>query len=447
MNSFQKFVFNTRFEDLPADVLAILKRSVLDTLGVAAVGTTTDIGQIVSAYAQRHWCAGNSGPKARLIYNGAEASPEGAAFCNAFSIDSIDGHDGFSPAKGHAGSAIVPALLAFCEDRRAAGKPVTGREFLTVMAVGYEVSYRAGLALHATVPDYHTSGAWTAVGAATVGARLLGLSGEQLRHAIGIAEYHGPRSQMMRCIDHPSMLRDGVGWGAPTGVGAAYLAQSGFTGAPAITVEAEEASAYWHDLGERWDILHTNYKRYPVCRWAHPAIDAARGLMEEHKLASNDVERVRIQTFHNATRLAGHNPQTTDDIAYGIAFPTATMIVRGRIGIDELAPAVLEDSEIARISQATELVETDHFNKISVRERWADVTLYLNDGREFQSKPCKPKGDQIDDPLSDAEISEKFHRFTEPVTGKQRALDIERAVEDIDRQNSTMDWLDKLVYV
>ena len=29
---------------------------------------------------------------------------------------------------------------------------------------------------------------------------------------LGIAEYHGPRSQMMRCIDHPTMLKDGAGW-------------------------------------------------------------------------------------------------------------------------------------------------------------------------------------------------------------------------------------------
>ena len=33
---------------------------------------------------------------------------------------------------------------------------------------------------------------------------------EQLRHALGIAEYHGPRSQMMREIANPSMLHDGL---------------------------------------------------------------------------------------------------------------------------------------------------------------------------------------------------------------------------------------------
>ena len=445
MTSFQDFVFATGFHDLPADVRLIMKRSLLDTLGVAAVGSTTDIGRITCAYARQHWCAGTDGPKARLMFDGTSVSPEGAAFAGAFTIDSVDAHDGHSPVKGHAGSAISPALLAFCEDRRAQGKPVSGRAFLAAMAIGYEVAYRSGLALHATTSDYHTSGAWTAVGAAAMGARLLGLSGDQLRHAIGIAEYHGPRSQMMRCIDHPSMLRDGVGWGSPTGVSAVYLARLGFTGAPAITVEREDASAFWDDLGARWEISSTHYKRYPVCRWAHPAIDAVRDLMEEHRLASADVERVRIRTFHNAIRLAGHQPQSTDELAYSIAYPTAIMIVRGKIGIPELRPEVLLDSEIRRISLATELVETEHYNMISMRERWADVTLYLQDGRVLQSAARKPKGDQ-NDPLSDSEIADKFHRFADPVIGSARAARIEAAVAGMDGAAAATDWLDDLLY-
>ncbi len=447
MTSFESFVFNTKFEDLPSEILAIMKRSVLDTFGVAIVGTTTDISKIVSGYADAHWCAGTTGPTARTMFDGTVLSPEGAAFVGAFTIDSIDGHDGYSPAKGHAGSAILPALLAFCEDRNGAGAPLTGREFITTMAIGYEVSYRAGLALHATTPDYHTSGAWTAVGVAAIGARLLELNAEQLRHAVGIAEYHGPRSQMMRCIDHPSMLRDGVGWGAPTGVSAAYMAQAGFTGAPAITVEREDAAGFWQDLGDGWRIDHTNYKRYPVCRWAHPAIDAALDLMLENELASQDIERVRIQTFHNAIRLAGHNPQTVDEITYAIAFPTATMIVRGKIGIPELSPNVLEDAEIRRISLATELVETEYFNKISVGERWGDVTLYLKDGREFKSPPRKPKGDQYDDPLSEDEIIDKFHTFADPVIGEKRAKALRSAIDGIDSESAAMSWLDDLVYL
>ena len=85
--------------------------------------------------------------------------------------------------------------------------------------MGYEFGARVAMAQHGTVPDYHTSGSWGAVTAAC--ARLMKLTAEETRHALGIAEYHAPRSQMMRCIDHSTMLKHGSGWGAMTGVAGA----------------------------------------------------------------------------------------------------------------------------------------------------------------------------------------------------------------------------------
>lgn len=440
------FVFNTRFEDLPVNVRSIMQRSVLDTIGVAAVGSQSDISKITVDYAKDFWCQSKNAPYARVPFDSTKLSPSGAAFSGAFMLDSIDAHDGHSPVKGHAGSAIFPALLGFCEARNQMDNPVSGQEFLTAMAIGYETAYRSGLAMHETTKDYHTSGAWTAVGIAAMGARLLCLTQDELLQAIGTAEYHGPRSQMMRCIDYPSMLRDGVGWGAPVGVDAVYLAKSGFTGAPAVTILGKEVTPFWHDLSARWEIENTHYKRYPVCRWAHPAIDAARDLMSEFDLNSAQVKNVRIQTFHNAIRLAGYDPKTLDELAYGIAFPTAIMIVHGKIGPDELSKDVLVDAEIRRISLATELVETQHYNKISVGVRWADVTLTLKDGRVLQSEPRKPKGDP-DDPLSDDEISGKFHLFSDPILGLDKASAIEEVVLNLHKSDACFTALERVLFV
>ncbi len=422
--TFPDFVQNLQFADIPPHIVAIMQRSLLDTLGVAAIGSQTEMSRIIRGFALRHMPCGADTPKARLLFDGTDVSPMGAAMAGAFTIDSIDAHDGITPAKGHAGSAILPGVLAMVDSLE---REVSGQELIVALTIGYEIAYRAGLALHATVPDYHTSGAWTAVGVAAAGARLLGLNETQLRHAVGIAEYHGPRSQMMRCIDHPTMLRDGVGWGAPVGVSAAFLAADGFTGAPAITIEGLDAAPFWHDLGARWEIESTHYKAYPVCRWAHPAIDAVQDLMQANDLTSDMIDRARILTFHYATKLAGHEPKTLDEMTYALAFPFAIMAVRGKIGVAELQPEILNDPEILRISRATVLQETEHYNKISIKKRWADVTLYLKDGRELQSKAYSPRGDP-DNPLSDAEISKKFHMFADDVLGASRAQNIEDQV-------------------
>jgi 2-methylcitrate dehydratase PrpD len=421
MPTFDRFTADLTCADLPEPVLKVLRRSFLDTMGVAAVGSTTQLADIARKGAAALFGVTEAGP-ARMMMNGTAVSPAGAAMAGAFTIDSIDAHDGTSPCKGHAGSAIFPALMAVADAQE---QPATGAELATLLAIAYEVSYRAGLAQHATCADYHTSGAWTAVGVAAAVARQLGGDANVIRHAAGIGEYHGPRSQMMRCIDHPTMVRDGVGWGAPSGVTAAYLATMGFTGAPALTCEGDDAAEFWTDLGDGWRLVEdTHYKPYPCCRWAHPALDAVAKLMSEYNLTHNQVAEVEIRTFHNATRLAGHEPATPDEFAYSIAFPVATQIVRGQVGVPELAPETLTDPDILRLSRATTLIDDPHFTKISVGKRWAQVTLVLQDGTRLTSEPRTPRGD-TDLPLSDQEISDKFHLFADPVLGRTRADEIE----------------------
>lgn len=422
---FQDFTVDLTYRDLPAPVLEVLRRSLLDTLGVAAVGASTRMAHAALKGAAAVFGLTEAGT-ARVLMNGTPLSAAGAAMAGAFTVDSIDAHDGTSPCKGHAGSAVFPAVFAFADIR----KDLQGSDFATLLSIGYEVSYRAGLAQHATCVDYHTSGAWTAIGVAAAWSRALGCDAATIRHAAGIAEYHGPRSQMMRCIDHPTMLRDGVGWGAPTGVSAAYLAQAGFTGAPALTCEASDA--FWQDLGRSWRLVEdTHYKPYPCCRWAHPAIDAAKELMETHNLHHSEVANVEIRTFHNATRLAGHAPQTPDEFAYSIAFPVAAMIVRGQLGAAELSPETLQDHDILRVSHNTTLVDDPHLTKISDGKRWAQVAITLHSGRMISADPRTPRGDR-DMPLSDAEISEKFRLFADPVLGRQRASEIEKRCAEFD---------------
>ena len=421
--SFADFAANLTIKDIPDAVLGTMRRSFLDTMGVAAIASTTDMAKIGVKVAPIIGGAGKT--SARILMNGTRVSTTAAAMAGAMTIDSVDAHDGTSPCKGHAGSAIFPALLALADT-----VPMNGATFATLLTIGYEVSYRAGLVQHATCADYHTSGAWTAVGVGTAYARGLGLCAAEIRHSAGIAEYHGPRSQMMRCIDHPSMVRDGVGWGAPSGVAVAYLAQAGFTGAPALT--CEDAPEFWSDLGSAWRITSdTHYKPYPCCRWAHPSIDAARDLMRDNNLSHKDVARVEIKTFHMATRLAGQTPATPDEFAYAIAFPVATMIVRGQIGVPELATDTLQDPEILRISQKTHLIDDPHLTAISVGKRWAEVSIILHDGRRFDAAPRSPRGD-TDMPLSDAEIAEKFHLFADPVLGVARANEIETLTANFD---------------
>ena len=92
------------------------------------------------------------------------------------------------------------------------------------------------------------------------------------------------------------------------------------------------------------------------------------------------------------------------------------MIVRGQVGLDELSDASLQDPDILRVSRATTLIDDDELTRISIDKRWAQVTLILNDGRRIEDAPRTPRGD-ADNPLSDQEISDKFHNLADTVLG------------------------------
>jgi 2-methylcitrate dehydratase PrpD len=206
------FIHGLSFAQLPPDVVHQARRCLLDLVGVAISGRQTALSRIAHDFAVDHLGAGRK--SARLLFDGRRVSAAGAAFAGATTIDSFDAHDGHALTKGHAGVAIMPALLAVADaEGLLEDGALDGEALLTGLVLGYEIATRAGIALHASASDYHTSGAWNSLGCAAVAARLLGLDGERTRHALGIAEYYGPRSQMMRCIDHPTMVKDGSGWG------------------------------------------------------------------------------------------------------------------------------------------------------------------------------------------------------------------------------------------
>jgi len=293
------------------------------------------------------------------------------------------------------------------------------------LVLGYEVAIRAGIALHASVPDYHTSGAWNALGCAAVAARLLGLSADATRHALGIAEYHGPRSQMMRCIDHPTMVKDGSGWGAFAGVSAAYLAADGFTGAPAITIEAGGAAEPWSDLGRRWRILELYFKPQPVCRWAQPAIEAALALTAPALAggARLDPERIRsvaVETFDAAARLGTRPPATTEEAQYGLGFPLAAALVRGHLGPGDISGEGLRDERVLRLLERITVAERGEFTRRFPAERIASVRIVLDDGRVLESAPTAARGD-ADAPLGDDELGAKFELLAAAVPRSRRA--------------------------
>ncbi|MQA12329.1 MAG: MmgE/PrpD family protein [Pseudonocardiaceae bacterium] len=413
-----EFVRDLKPHDIPEAAVHHARRCLLDLAGVAIAGSETLMSQLVREHAVQNFAAPDGG--VRLLADGRRASPVGAALAGAATIDSLDAHDGHDLTKGHAGAAVLPALLAFADTEG----ELTGAEFITRLVIGYEIGIRAGIALHATAPDYHTSGAWNALGCAAIGARSSDLDTDGITHALGIAEYHGPRSQMMRCIEHPTMVKDGSAWGATAGVSAVLLAARGFTGAPAATTMTGDP---WDDLGSNWRIGEQYLKPYPVCRWAHPAVRAAIDAVRRHELRAEDVDSIEVITFDPATRLTVRAPGSTEQAQYSLPFSVALAVVHGRLDPAELTS---DDPRVRRLAEHLVVRENPDFTRRFPAERLASVRLTLAAGRTVES-PVRAARGGPDDPLSDAELRDKALRYAAPVLGAGRARHIHELVHDL----------------
>lgn len=410
------FALNLSAQEMPDSAKEAAALMMLDTMGILIASGPMEAGVIARDTAALLYASTDVAFSVPMMFDGRTVSMAGAAYAAATQTDNLDGHDGYNPTKGHIGVVVLPALVslgAHCPD-------LSGPDALAAVITGYEIAGRAGLSLHASVSDYHTSGAWNALGVVAMASRMRGHSPNQFRQALGVAEYHGPRSQMMREIANPTMLHDGSGWGAMVGISSAILAERGFTGAPAITIEDASVAPFWADLGQFWQVEHQYVKPYPICRWAHAAIDGVRALMMENDLTHDHIQSVHINSFHEAACLYGGMPDTTSQAQYSLAFAVAVQAIHGRIGVEHISGAGLSDPNVAELVPRIHVREDRRHSARFPQGRCADVTLKSTDGRVFESGDIHARGGP-EAPLSRDEVIAKYTEFATPVIGSDRA--------------------------
>jgi 2-methylcitrate dehydratase PrpD len=207
------------------------------------------------------------------------------------------------------------------------------------------------------------------------------------------------------------MLKDGSGWGAMAGVSAGMMAAGGFTGAPAITVEAsdgdESVAELWSDLGARWLILDQYFKPHAVCRWAQPAIAGALEIQHKHDLTVEDIRQIRVFGFHEAVRLATRHPENTEEAQYSLPFPVAVAIVHQQVGPTELSGEALKDPQVLNLADRVELIEDPAYNARFPAERVGRVEIETRGGQIYRSGEAAAEWGS-EDPPSNSDLRQKF---------------------------------------
>lgn len=419
-DKWMSYLLEESYASAPVNTKQALKEALADIIACTIAGTQTAAFAIVNEVASKQWGAGSSS----IFMSSRQASASGAALVNATAANALDLDDGHRLVKGHPGAIVFPAVFAAAEETHASGEA-----FMTALLISYEVSIRAGILAHQLRPEYHCTGSWGAIGAAAGVSRLLGLSEEKINHALGIAEYQSTYSPMMRCIEHPSMLKDGIGWGSMTGVSAAYLAEAGFTGIPSVFA-TKEAERYIQEFGNEYRINELYYKPYACCRWAQPGIEALKELVENHRIRSEDIRRIIIYTFNESASLSRLPPKNTEEAQYNLTFPIAAYLTAGEVGPKQVLEE-LENREILRIMDLIEVHISPELNAAFPKKALSRVEIVDKAGNLYKSNIHQAKGD-YDKPLSAAEKYKKFTSLVDPILGSRQSEQLFHRIHEVE---------------
>src|SRR5947208_10056580 len=409
-----------RFEQLSREAVHQAKRLLLDSLGCALGGYLQHDVKIALAVLDE--IAGD-GP-ATVIGTGKRVDPVSASLANALMIRCMDYNDIYWKQDPSHPSDIFPAALACCERARSNGK-----ELIVGLVLGHEFEMRL---CEAAFPGIRERG-WhhatlTAFAAPIVAGRALHLTWEQIQHAIGIsASRHCTLGAVT--AGKLTMMRNTVDpMATQSGVLAALMAEKGYTG-PEHVVDGKEGLTHcfgpeWKlslltdGLGDSWRITQCGMKAFPTEALTHTPISAVLDLIKTNDLKPDQIQKVQIRSLARAADILSdpskYDPHTKETADHSLPYVIAAALVDRQVTPAQFEMNKIMDPTIRAQLKKVEVVADPEIEKVFPALQRVIVNITTIDGRKLSKQLDYPKGDPRN-PLSDAEIEEKFRALAEGV--------------------------------
>ncbi len=413
---------NISYEDLSADIVEVTKSEILDTLGVAIAGFMQPGAQELRELVQQ-W---GGTQESSIIGCSRKVPAPNAAQVNANMAHAWDYDDVHETAFVHPGVVAIPAALAAAELRGG----LSGKELITVVALGVDTISRLGLATRPGVNPPETGWHFTTLygypTAALMVGRVLGLDEERMVNAFGIA-YHQCGGNNQSIIDGALTKRMGPGFSVRGGLSAALMAAKGVTGARNCLEGEHGLYKMYHcgeydrniltrDLGRRFEGINVSIKPYPCCRGTHLSIEAALTMASKWDIDSENVKEIVLTTgAANYSLLCTPveikvRPRTPVDAQYSIPWGVAAAMANRRVTISDFTERGISNQTILGVAGKVK-IEVD---PALTRRRGIEpvkLKVAMNDGRIFLDGIDCALGSR-ERPLSFGDCARKFEDCT-----------------------------------
>jgi 2-methylcitrate dehydratase PrpD len=396
-----RWVAGLRYEDLPADVVDRAKGVTLHNLASVLIGSRTRAGE----QAVRMIVGEEEGVKngATIMVRGTRVTRAGAAYANSEMAFAGGKWDTFRMLT-HPGTSIIPTALVAAE-----GAGVSGRDYITAVAAGYEVAERMGAEFIPTVMSrgFHPGPVFGIFGAAVAAARILRLDEEQMNSAIALCaslaggnlegarsggkalrEGAAVRNAMLAValaqhghIGGETVLEGDAGfYHAYTGNNRGELTYS-FTGATRASLEKISEG-----LGKEWIFLETLYRIYSISGYNIAHIDVPAALCREHDIRYENVERVEavvnwLETQYPSPAFPSRREDGPPEKGRTAYFTAYGVVKRGYPVLQSWgdAPAGAEDPpEVLDLMKRVTLIPAHNVPLFGPR-----ITIFTRDGKSY----------------------------------------------------------------
>ena len=419
LNKLLSFIADTSWDSLDEAVKRQAVKCFLDLAGVLTAGTKNKSSQTIAGYVADNYPVG----QCTILATGKRTNLIGAAMANGMAANALDMDDGFSLLRGHPGAGFFGALISAAELTQC-----SYGEFLTALVVSYETSIRQGFAVRDFYKWDHSTGCYSAFGAAAGVGKLLGLSSRQLEMALSIADFIAPLNPAKRSCYYPSMNKDGVYWGQHAGAQAVVMAMNGITGQNPVILD-DSYLPYIHTLGEKYYFFDLYIKFYSCCRWVHSPIRAITDLESKYRFSIEDISRIDVYSFGYAGTLYKEPPLCEDEAQYNIKYPIAAKLLFGDCGPLESSTAKMLDPQIPPILEKITFHYDAMYDSLFPARRMSRVELVMQDGTVLVSDAFEPEGDHNAE-VSLRQIEDKISRINGLYASDSLVRNLIEAVEN-----------------
>jgi 2-methylcitrate dehydratase PrpD len=317
---------------------------------------------------------------------------------------------------------------------------------MRAVALGYDIGPRftATLGKLQYMADTHrsTHALASTFGSAAAAACAAGLNAQQMRWLLSYtAQLASGIATWQRDTEHIEKAFDFGGMGAKNGVTAALLVEAGGTGVDDVLSGADnfflafgpknDPAMVIDKLGERYEIMRTNIKKWTTGSPIQAPLDALEILIKKHRIEPDQVKTILVTVATNEAKIVDNREIPDICLQHMMAVMLMDKTVTFKSAHDK---ARMADATTLRHRGKVKLVGDEELERFMPR-RAGIVEVTLSDGKKVTERVNDVRG-TAENPMPRDEVIAKARDLVTPILGAATFAKLVERVFDLEHLKS-----------